>query len=196
QAQAERVRAAATVRWVGDYHPAFRVDPELIAANVFQQAANVRYNIVVADKNVDKPALGQKVLALGGTINDEHQGGLLYSVTLSGPQLLQVAGFDEVLWIDAWTPDEFEMDNARIQGSGNYVESQVGYTGAGINVHIYEGVESSHPDFTGGVTPVNSGNTAASHGHCTAGIVFGNGSSNPAVRGMAPDCGKFFTNGT
>ena len=196
QQQAERVRGSQTVRYVVDYHPAFRIAPELIAANVFEQAARVRYNIVVADKNADKPMLGQKVKALGGLVDEDHGGGLLYTVTLTGPQLLQVAGFDEVLWVDAWTPNEEDMDNARIQGGGNYVEAQVGYTGAGVNVHIYEGVQSSHPDFTGGVTPVNSNNTAVTHGHCTAGIVFGNGTSNPAVRGMAPDCTKFFTNGT
>ena len=79
-------------------------------------------------------------------------------------------------------------------GGGNCIQSQAGYTGAGVNAHIYEGVEASHPDFTGSVTNVRSSGNAQSHGHCTAGIVFGNGSSNPAVRGMAPDAGKFYTN--
>ncbi|HEB53907.1 MAG TPA: hypothetical protein ENI87_11700, partial [bacterium] len=64
----------------------------------------------------------------------------------------------------------------------------------GVNAHIYEGIEATHPDFTGGATNVRSGGAAQSHGHCTAGIVFGNGTSNPAVRGMAPDAGKFYTN--
>lgn len=194
--QANRVRAANTVRWVGDYHPAFRIDPALIAANAFDVKVSVRYDIVVADKLTDKPSLAQKILAIGGSVVDEHQGGLLFSVALTGAQLQQVCGFDEVLWIDAWTDVEFDMNNARIQGGGNYIESQVGYTGIGVNAHIYEGVESGHQDFTGGVTVVNSSNSASSHGHCTAGIVFGNGTSNASVRGMAPDCGKFFTNGT
>ena len=194
--QAAVVRLSSMVRWVGDYHPAFRLDPALIQANVLALDVPVRYDIVVADKKTDKPALAEKVQAIGGVVEDDHEGGLLFSVSLTGPQLQEVAGFDEVLWIDAWTPIGYDMNNARIQGGGNYVESQVGYTGVGVNAHIYEGVESNHPDFTGGVTPVNSANSAASHGHCTAGIVFGNGASNASVRGMAPDCGKFFTNGT
>lgn len=194
--QAIRVRAASTVRWVGDYHPAYRIDPALIAADAFDVKVPVRYDIVVADKLTDKPSLAQKVLAIGGQVVEEHEGGLLFSVAVTGEQLQQVCGFDEVLWIDAWTDVEFDMNNARIQGGGNYIESQVGYTGVGVNAHIYEGVEAGHQDFTGGVTVVNSGNTASSHGHCTAGIVFGNGTSNASVRGMAPDCGKFFTNGT
>jgi serine protease AprX len=193
-AQADVVRAADVVRWVGAYHPAYRMDPALIAGNVIGNDELVRYNIVVADKRVDKPALGRKIKALGGRIDDEHQGGLLFSVTLSGPQLAQVVGLDEVLWIDRHTEIGYDMNNARVQGGGNYVESQVGYTGTGVNAHIYEGVEMGHPDFTGSVTAVNSNTSASSHGHCTAGIVFGNGASNSSVRGMAPDCGKFFTN--
>ncbi len=194
--QAERVRGATTVRWVGDYHPAFRIDPALIASNRFQESAIVRYNIVVADKRTDKPAISQKVRAIGGAVTDTHGGGLLVTVALTGEQLAAVAGLNEVLWIDEWTDIGYDMNNARIQGGGNYVEAQAGYTGTGVNAHIYEGVEAGHQDFTGGVTVVNSSNTASTHGHCTAGIVFGNGTSNPSVRGMAPDCGKFFTNGT
>ncbi|MFK7741095.1 MAG: S8 family serine peptidase [Planctomycetota bacterium] len=183
-----------SVRWVGDYHPAYRIDPELIEKRVWEQAGSARYNMVVADKHADKQALSQKIRDLGGEVADEHAGSLLFSAKLNGQQLLSVAGMDEVLWIDAWTPEEVDMDNARIQGGGNYVEAQAGYTGTGVNAHIYEGIEASHPDFTGTVTPVNSANTAQTHGHATGGIVFGNGNSNPAVRGMAPDAGKFFTN--
>ncbi|MEC8651068.1 MAG: S8 family serine peptidase, partial [Planctomycetota bacterium] len=139
-------------------------------------------------------ALAAKIAQLGGAVVDEHFGSLLFTASLTGKQLQQVAGFDEVLWIDRWSAPEEDMDNARIQGGGNYVESQGGFTGAGVNTHIYEGIEASHPDFTGGATAVRSSATAQSHGHATGGIVFGNGSSNPAVRGMAPDAGKFYTN--
>ncbi len=192
--QAADVDAHKTVRWIGGYQPAYRLEPELIKQQAWLNVQPVRYNIVVADKHIDKPALGQKIQAIGGTVDNEQTGSLLFTVTLTGPQLMQAAGMDEVLWIDRWSAPEDDMDNARIQGGGNYVESQGGYTGAGVNSHIYEGVEASHPDFTGTVTNVRSGGAAQSHGHATAGIVFGNGNSNPAVRGMAPDAGKFYTN--
>ena len=191
-AQAETLRS--TARWVGAYHPAFRLDPALIADGTVGEAAPVRYNIVVADKHTDKPALMQQIGELGGRVDSEEVGSVLIEATLTGQQLAQVLRLDEVLWIDRWSPDEFDMDNARIQGGGNYVEAQAGYTGQGVNTHIYEGVEATHPDFTGGVVNVRSGGAAATHGHATAGIVFGNGNSNPAVRGMAPDAGKFYTN--
>ena len=191
--QSDAVRALGMVRWVGNYHPAYRLEPALLVPGVFAQRDPTVYNVVVADKHRDKPALAQQVAAIGGTVVNEQVGSILMTLQLTGPQLQQVAGFDEVLLIDRWTAPENDMDNARIQGGGNYVESQVGYTGTGVNAHIYEGIEATNPDFTGTVTNVRSGGGADNHGHATAGIVFGNGSSNPAVRGMAPDCNKFFT---
>ena len=182
-----------SVRWVGSYEVAYRIDPDLLAANAHQQEAAVRYKIVVANKRTDKPLLMAKVVGIGGRVDDDHSGGLLIEVTLTGPQLLKTAGFNEVLWIDRATALHFHMDNARIQGGGNYVEAQGGYTGAGINAHIYEGVEANHVDFTGGCVNVSSSGIADQHGHATAGIVWGNGTSNSIVRGLAPDCGKFYT---
>ncbi len=184
------------VRWVGPYQPAYRLDPELVENQAFLQPEVVRYNVVVADKRIDKPGLMAKVQAFGGIVVNEQAGSLLIEVALDGPQLAQVAGLDEVLWIDRWTANGTDMDNVRIQGGGNYIETQAGYSGQGVNAHIYEGVQANHPDFTGGATNVRSSGAAQSHGHATAGIVFGNGTSNPAVRGMAPDCGKFYTNYT
>jgi hypothetical protein len=188
------VRTLAGVRWVGSYHPAYRLEPELVAEHRAGTAMPPRrFNVVVVDKRLDKPALGRAITAMGGTVDDEQQGSLLFTVTLTQAQLLQAAALDQVLWIDRWTPAETDMDNARIQGGGNYIETQGGFTGAGVNVHIYEGIEATHTDFTGGATNVSSGGGADDHGHATAGIVFGNGTSSPAVRGMAPDCTKFYT---
>ena len=193
-AEHESLEDRADVRWIGRYHPAYRLQSELITNRVYENPDAVRYNIVVANKRTDKPALIKKIQGLGGAVVDRHVGGLLLEARLTGAQLLGVAGLDEVLWIDRWTPIEFDMDNARIQGGGNYVETQAGYTGTGVNTHIYEGVEATHPDFTGTVTNVQSGGQAERHGHATAGIVFGNGTSLAAVRGMAPNAGKFYTN--
>lgn len=192
--QRQAVTALGMVRWVGDYHPAYRLETALLADGVFTNEKPATYNVVVADKHNDKPALINRLKAIGGTVVNEQFGSILMTVSLTGPQLQQAAGFDEVLWIDRWNETEEDMDNGRIQGGGNYVESQAGYTGLGVNAHIYEGIESTHQDFSGVVTPVRSTDVAQTHGHATGGIVFGDGTSNPAVRGMAPDAGKFFTN--
>jgi hypothetical protein len=193
-AAADTARALPSVRWIGSYETAYRIDPALLQRRAHLGAGNARYNIVVADKHSDKPALVAKIAGVGGKVEDLHVGSVLIDATLNGAQLAQVAGFDEVLWIDLWSQPEVDMDNARVQGGGDYIEGQAGYTGTGVNVHIYEGIQANHPDFTGGATNVQSGGTAEDHGHATGGIVFGNGNSNPAVRGMAPDAGKFYTN--
>jgi hypothetical protein len=184
----------ADVRWVGVYQPAYRLDPALLAEHLAGQSAPVRrYNLVVFDKHRDKPVLGANIRALGGTVVHEQPGSLLFQVALDRTQLLQTARLDQVLWIDRWSPPQLDMDNARKQGGADYVEAQAGYTGAGVVGHVFEGVQVSHPDFT--VPPVNvmSCGSAAAHGHCTAGIVFGNGTSHVKGRGMAPAATFFYT---
>jgi serine protease AprX len=184
------------VRWVGHYEPAYRLESFLLAEIAAGAPVPTRkYNIVMVDKRRDKAALTAKITALGGEVADQHIGGLLFTVSLTGAQLLQAARLDEVLWIDRWTPPERDMDNARIQGGANTIETLAGYTGAGIRGHVYEGVESTHPDFNVAMTPVGPAlcNVVDTHGHCTAGIIFGNGNSAPQARGMAPDAIGFFT---
>ncbi len=194
-ADRERVaRQVAGVRAVLPYHPAFRLEPELISELESGEAMPLRkYNIVVVNKRSDKPGLIARIEAIGGKIEHEQPGSLLLEVLFDRGQLLRASQMPEVLWIDRWTAPEEDMDNARIQGGANHVETLGGFTGQGIIGHIYEGLEASHPDFS--KTPINvlSSGAQQSHGHCTAGIVFGNGTSNPAARGMAPDAQAYYT---
>jgi len=192
--QRQAVESFGMIRWVGDYHPAYRLEEALRQPGTFTNAESNNYNIVVADKHADKPALARKIRALGGQVVNEHFGSLLMTVRLTGPQLRLAAGLDEVLWMDRDTELGEDVDNARIQGGANYVESQGGYSGVGINAHIYEGIDAGHPGFSGPVVNVNSGGASSGHGTNTAGIVFGDGSGNPQFRGLAPDAGKFYTN--
>ncbi|MFN3243421.1 MAG: S8 family serine peptidase [Planctomycetota bacterium] len=195
QAIAQKVGRLPFVRWLGSYAPAFRLEPQLAAALAMgEPLKKQRYNVVVCDKHADKPALQARIQAIGGTVDNLLEGSILVEATLDAAQLRKVAAFDEVLWIDVWTPPELDMDNARIQGGGNFVESVAGYTGSGVRGHIYEGVEFGHPDFNTPLTVTQSCNSAERHGHCTAGIVFGNGTSAAQARGMAPDAVGFFTN--
>jgi len=187
------VRAIATVRWVGAYHPAYRIDPALLTSGALRSTSPTTYNIIVADKHRDKPSLLAAIVSIGGEVAPRHEGSVRIVATLTGAQLLHVLHRDEVLWVDRTTPIGLDMDNARIQGGANYVELQGGYTGTGVNAHVHEGLEATHVDFTGPVTNVASAGGVSFHGHAVAGILFGNGTSNPAVRGMADDCGKFFT---
>ena len=190
---AEDLRGYAGVRWVGRYHPAYRLEPELRDAALSGHAAAVPCHVVVADKRGDKPALLAAVQALGGIVDDERSGSLLVDVTVPCAQLARLAARDDVLWIERRTEVGLDVDNARVQGGAAWLEAQAGYTGAAVNAHVYEGIEALHPDFPGPVTNVRSGGQPSAHGHATAGILFGAGTSAPVVRGIAPDAGRFYT---
>tara|TARA_R110002072_G_scaffold46591_10_gene129168 strand:+ start:190989 stop:194417 length:3429 start_codon:yes stop_codon:yes gene_type:complete len=191
--------AIDSVRWVGAYEPAYRLEPFLLKEITTGAIIPTRiYNMVMTDKRNDKARLAAKLQAIGAEIIDQHIGGLLFTASLNAQQLRQVAAMDEVLWIDRFSEPEYDMDNARIQGGADYVELATGgdYTGFGIRGHVYEGVEGTHADFNTTMLQVGPGTCsgAASHGHCTAGIIFGNGNSAPQARGMAPNAVGFFTN--
>ncbi len=191
---ATRVEGLPEIRSVGRYEPAYRLEPFLLTELLSgAEVPERKYNIVVIDKRNDKPALGKSIEALGGKIVHEHDGSILFTVSLDMAGLLGAARLDQVLWIDRWAEIGYDMNNARIQGGGNYVETVGGYTGSGIRGHVFEGVEYNHPDFRWAMTNVLSSGTPHKHGHCTAGIVFGNGSSHTLGRGMAPDARGYYT---
>lgn len=188
--------AISSVRWVGAYEPAYRLEPYLLKEITTGAIMPTRiYNMVMADKHNDKRRLATKLQAIGAEIIDQHIGGLLFTASLNAQQLRQAAAMDEVLWIDRFSEPEYDMDNARAQGGADAIEAVAGYTGAGIIGHVYEGVEGTHSDFNTPMVQVGPGTCsgASNHGHCTAGIVFGNGNSAPQARGMAPDAVGFFT---
>ncbi len=189
------------VRWVGDYQPAYRLEGDLLTAiSTGGELPAQNYNMVMADKANDKAALGAKIAALGGEVVDEHRGSLLFTAKLTKAQLIMAARLDEVLWIDRETAKELDMDNARdVQGS-DYLDTVAGYDGDGngsgrIRGHVYEGVESNHPDFVVPMVNVRSGGQAQSHGHCTAGIIFSDGTASGAnAVGHAPGARGYYTN--
>ena len=192
---AKNVRAIDGVRWVGSYQPAFRIDPALLSKDGLDLAAPAAlFNVVVVDKRTDKPALIRAFEAMRARVTNEQPGSLLLEVELTGAQLLQALRLDQVLWIDLVTETGRDMDKARVQLGADHIETLGGYSGQGVRGHIYEGIQFDHPDFTTQPLAVLSCNTADDHGHATAGIVFGNGTSSIAARGMAPSITPFFTN--
>ena len=81
------------------------------------------------------------------------------------------------------------------RANGNDLHIREVHTGFGIRGHVYEGVEANHPDFNTAMTQVGPAacSGADTHGHCTAGIIFGNGNSAAQARGMAPNAVGFYT---
>jgi serine protease AprX len=183
------LRGLPCVRWVGALQNGFKLDAALRAFVVGPADARLGVNLVLARK-ADRARLLQQVTDLGGRVVDACDGSVMVMAELTAAQLRTLLAADTVTWADPTTEVGFDMDNARIQGGGNYVETQGGYTGRGVRAEITEAFNELHVDFTNapGRVLVRGTNSSGSHGHCTAGIVGGNGTNNAAARGMMSEC--------
>jgi serine protease AprX len=179
------VQALSCVRWTGPLQNAFKLDAETQAFVAGAGAAR-ELNLVLAAKK-DRGALAARVKAEGGTVTELCDGSTMLRASLTPAQLAALLTSDLVVWADPVTEVGFDMDNARIQGGGNYVETLGGYVGNGVRAEITEYFQETHPDFVGRFV-VRGTNSVATHGHCTAGIVAGSGANNVAARGMMPGC--------
>jgi len=176
------------VRWVGDLQNGFKLSAELRDFAQGNTSEPMECNLVLSDKK-DRAALAGQIGNLGGRVTNLCDGSIMIQAALTPAQLLGVMALDTVTWADPTTEVGFDMDNARIQGGGNYVETLGGYTGNGVRAEITESFEETHPDFTNVAGRVLTRSIGVdSHGHCTAGIVGGNGTGMVAARGMMPLC--------
>jgi hypothetical protein len=190
EATREQVAALPWVRWVGPYHAEYRLEPFLLEGlRSTSLAAPLRYNIQVFERGPgQKGVVADKIRAFGGRIEAVIPQGFLLEATLTPDQLVRVAAWDEVLWIDRWSPPEEDMNLVRIDGGADYVEAQTAYTGQGVRGEVMDGnVLITHQAFQ--ATPILLHGTRAgdeSHGTSTTGIVFADGTGNASGRGMLP----------
>lgn len=179
------------VRWVGAFHPAYKLQPSLFAEATRDGAVPTRkYVMVLTDPKADEPAAVAAVEAAGGKMWRYAGGNLLIEAELTIAQVVELAHADCFLWLQEATAPEVDMINARIQGGANYVESTAGYTGKGVRGHICEGIYSTHPEFAANTyrsTPITVfSNVATTHGNSTFGEVFSRG-ADPQAKGLCPD---------
>ena len=178
------------VRWIGAYHPAYRLE-EFMLDNIDTKYTSYpfqRYNIQVLDVS-QKQTVSDLITSQGWELNSANAGKFLIEATLTPDQLFEVVRWNEVLFVDRWSPYEVDMDIAREIGGANYIETVGGYTGAGVRGESFDtGFNLNHVDFAahpliehGGTVPNDS------HGTACIGICFGDGTGNPQARGLLPD---------
>ena len=198
----QAVQELPFVRWVGPYHPEFRLEEELLAGLATGDLVTLKYNVMVFERGLDQKALvAQKIESIGGTHDEVLPEGFIFEATLSPEQLVTVAGFDEVQWIDRWSAPETDMNIVRNFGGANYVESVAGYRGEGVRGEVCDsgGVYLNHPEFQAnnpiagmpGIIQHGSLN-GGSHGTSCYGINFAHGLSSTR-RGLAPWAQGFAT---
>lgn len=177
------------VRWVGPYRPAYRIDPSLLVARDLGRLGRSKYMIQVSDwSGVSKSAVAQRIQMIGGEAIAGNGGSFMVAM-LTPDQLVDVASWNEVFYIDLQGEAGEDMDIVRAVGGANYIESlPENYKGQGVRGEVMDGnTRTTHNDFANPsilVRTAVSGST--SHGTSTFGIVFGNGSANAMGRGLLP----------
>ena len=168
------------VRWVGDYPVAYKLEPFLRDAlvNESNELSPARpYNILIFQKSdAQKSAVATRIFTLGGVLQNDLPGGRLLEVVLTPEQLIAVAAFDEVQFIDRWGAPEVDMDIAMEGSGGNYFHNDLGLTGTGVRGEVMDtGIRQTHNDFN--PAPIIHGGAPdlTSDGTATYGIVFGDG---------------------
>ncbi|MCC6675931.1 MAG: S8 family serine peptidase [Phycisphaerales bacterium] len=208
------VRALPYVRWVGVYQPAYKLDEAILDAHFgrpgaatgpaygresvgttttdaeFAAGGTAPFNIQVFERGLgQKQVVAAAVRALGGTVEDMIPDGFVMRARLNKEQLASVLLLDEVLAVDAWGPGEPDMDNVRVLGGANFIQSTLGMTGQGVRGEVFDGnYLATHVDLRDAPAVLNHGSVSgdAFHGTSTTGIVFGRGLGQAMGRGMLP----------
>jgi hypothetical protein len=188
----EQVAALDFVRWIGPYHPAYRVERVLRADadTIAQTVGTRRYNILLFETgDAHKQALASRLQAIGAVVEQADAGKYLMVATLTPQQVIAVAHWDEIAYIDRWSPLEPDMDLVRKQGGADELEVVAGYTGHGVRAESFDdGFNLDHPDFASRPPLVHGGDVSTnSHGTATLGVCFGDGTGDPKARGLLPD---------
>ena len=176
------------VRWIGLYHPAYRLEEYMLGhiENAYDAYPLQRYNIQVLALD-QKNTIAERIKQIGGMLNKADAGKYLVEATLTPDQLFQVVRWNEVLFVDRWSPYETDMDIAREIGGANYIETVAGYNGSGVRGEVFDaGFNLAHVDFQSRPLILHGNVGSDSHGASTSGIVFGDGTGNPQARGMLP----------
>jgi Subtilase family len=205
-----QVRALPFVRWVGPYHPAYRLAPDLVSA----QAAGSIHVAVETLPDADLNALAARIAGWGGTVEARATNAIAGYVraTLPAGRLGDVAAETDVVWVDRYrAPRLFNNIGGGQIMHANEVRQSLGLFGAEQTVAVADtgldvgNLNNLHPDIRGRVvntyclgrpSPCDWSDPDG-HGTHVSGSVLGNGSasgSNPAAHtygesfaGVAPE---------
>ncbi len=194
--QAERVGKLDYVRGVGRYTATHKMDPALARAR-----GDTTVRLVGFGGSV-RGTVGS-LAAAGSAVRDV--GGRAVVATLKADQLGQLAGSEDVVWMEPVRTNKLFNDKATRTMKVDTAAWDTGLTGAGQVIGVADtGLDTGaddknlHPDFQGRVQAVYSlgrrGDASDTHGHGThvAGSVLGSGAGDGQARGAAPEAKLVF----
>ncbi len=185
----EQISALPYVRWIGYYQPAYRLEEFMLdnLDNAESAYPLKRYNIQVHNNQL-KSIVADRIASMGGIVEHPDAGKLLVEATLTPDQLFSVARWDEILFIDSWSPYEEDMDIVRQIGGADYIEGVAGFDGTDVRGESFDsGCQTGHIDFQHHPFLLHGSVGVASHGTATAGVCFGDGTGNATARGLLPN---------
>jgi hypothetical protein len=193
-AMVDAVRALPFVRWVGAYHPAYKLDEpdlqRLILGEGSDSVETRRFSIQTLRRgNGSLDGLERQIREMGAAVDLVSQPVGRMEAWLTDDQLLAVAQRSDVLFMDIKGDPEVDVDLARIIGGADYVESVAGFSGQGVRAEVMDsGLFTSHQEFAAlSPPPLLHGSVGSqSHGTAVHSIVFAPG-VNPQARGFLPD---------
>jgi hypothetical protein len=198
-----QVQALPFVRWVGIYHPAYRVQRALqVEAG---QTPDRDLDLVIQTlPDADLDQLKDQIARLGGNVTDKARNqvaGYLY-LSLPAGQLDALAALDGVLWVEPYIEMHLSNDIATNDIlHTDLISDTLGLTGAGQVIGVADtGLDSGdyetlHPDIHGRVLNAYCWGRPEScdwsdyvtHGTHVVGSILGNGTvSNRQYAGVAP----------
>ncbi|MEY4672897.1 MAG: hypothetical protein RL148_681 [Planctomycetota bacterium] len=186
---AAAVRALPFVRAVVPYHPAYKLEEELLEAlrTPERRSERIALNLLTArDGMADKERVARFVATVDGTVDHVSEPTQLMTVTIPLDALPKLVSLDVVTWVDRWGAPEQDMDIVRQFHGTNYVETQSALRGQGVRVEVMDGgTDTTHPDLQHHV--LHGSVPAGDHGTCTTGIVAGTGAGSAQARGVMPE---------
>ena len=182
------VSALPEVLWVGDFHPAYKIQQGLLGP-----AGRNEVNILVWPDfrgQSNKAVVKEKIQDLVNGLTYSDDVSMILRARLTADQIVALTGLPEVHWIDRYTQPQTAMNLVRQFTGADTAASGGGFDGNGIVGQVKDnGCDTGHQDFDNLIGTYGSVSTQA-HGTCTFGIVFSTHTGN--AKGMMYNGGGVF----
>lgn len=178
----EKVSKLPFIRWIGIYHPAYKIQEDLL-----KKSSELELNVVIfRDKIENFDLVREELIKIGGTITREEPESSIIGVKIEPSKISEIANIPQVEWMDEYTYPVALMNNVRefTQAVLLYPD---GFNGTGIVGEVKDnGIDQSHPDFVGQLIGTDGSPIDGAHGTACFGIVFSSGANDQNAMGMIP----------
>jgi hypothetical protein len=183
-----RIRSIPEVRWVGLYHPGYKIHDELN-----YKTGEIELNVLVFSGSSDTLIrVRNNLQQMGGKITYSGDDNHIIRTIIDASKIRDVAFIPEVQWLDLFEPPSVKMNNIRSY-TGVNINHLNGFDGTGIVGEVKDnGIDLSHPDFVGQVIATEGSIIPGAHGTSSFGIVFSTGANNNDALGILPGASGVF----